>query len=1413
MAPKCAWIASIVFLFVADIVSAQIVPVGSGSYTMQLPPADVAGRNRPPNGTPRVSGQAQGQPIPTADWWTGLLTANDPVLYNYPLSMRAIGSGLVMSFTILGQGANDTRQPMGPEQPVVLGVQGLSGTQPTVSHHTDWTVTASWNQSGRNFNATMGLGMPFVYCTKGSSDVASVVVNTGTVSIQNEMLLITNSIQSTNFAVYAPVGSTWVQAGNTYTSTLAGKNYFSAAMLPPGTTAQTAANTFKQHAYVYPANTEVSWQYNEATAVVQSTYTVTPDVKEGSGSTVLMGLLPHQWAHLSASSPQPGTGTYATVRGTLKVLAGNSFVVENTFKGILSALPNEGRYSTGFDPAALQNKINLIKNVQLNTWTDSYNEGLVMNQLVQVAKIADQMSDTAARNQMMHTVKTRLENWLHASPGENAFVFYYNDTWKTLIGYPSGHSSDANLNDHHFHYGYFISAAAAIEQFEPGWATQWGPMVELLIKDANSPERNSAMFPFLRHFSPYAGHAWASGLLNNDPHGNNQESSSESMNYNASLIHWGQLTGNTQIRDLGIYLYTTEQTAIEEYWFDQNNRNYPANYAHRMASRVWGNGHDRNTFWTADIAAMYGINMYPTTGSSLYLGHNKPYAASLWNEMTTQTGVLGKVDNPNLWYETYWAYLAFTDPAQALALYNNHPSYKPKFGNSDAHAYHWLHSMNGMGTVEATITANYPIAVVFSKAGKKTYVAHNYGAAPITVLFSDGYSMQVPARTLKTSNDADIDAVLTASETKVATNSTVTLSATVSGQGISKVEFYEGTTLLGTSMAPPYTLTTPPLPARIHGFYAKVYAGTAMELSNVVSIVVGNQLPYQGQAASIPTQSIQAGHYDYYEGGLGQGIAYQDATPFNEAGNFRSPEYVDAGPVAGEGNMVGWIEKGEWLEYTVDIEQAGSYDLAIRYTSGNSGGGGPFRLLVDGQPVTDNITVGFTDPNWSVWATKTVPGILLPEGRHILRLAFEGGGFNIGRLTFTYKGSGAPSLQLATQTLSIEAFAGSTQTLGVLANINWTAQSDANWLTVTPAGGFGDGTVTFTAQDNPTTEPRIATVTFTGNGVAAQQVVVNQDAGGTPYLRVNTAQMNFFFSANAAQKIQLVANVAWTVESSEPWLTVSPESGEGVQEITVTAANNTANNGRTATITLSAQDVATVVILVTQNGAPINISLPINFELDGTYVFSDFDGGNGAVVLNPVPNGINASSKVARIICNGGATWAGSLLTLNHMLNFAGQPIISMQVYSPRVGMPILLKLEGNAGPSEVTATTTVANHWETLHWNFTGRPSGVYNKLVFMFDFGTVGNGSAGSTFYFDNIQQLVQPVAMHWVGNVDTAWENPANWSTNAVPTAASVVIIPMGRPRYPVVNISTTVKSLLCIGGTTVTLAEGVVLGLED
>ena len=186
------------------------------------------------------------------------------------------------------------------------------------------------------------------------------------------------------------------------------------------------------------------------------------------------------------------------------------------------------------------------------------------------------------------------------------------------------------------------------------------------------------------------------------------------MQFASSLIHWGTITENDEIRDLGIYIYTTEQTAVEEYWFDINNENFAASTApfsqeYSLVSRVWGNSFDNGTFWTSDIAASYGIELYPIHGGSLYLGHQQDYASSLWNEMTSNTGILNNEENPNLWHDTYWKYLSLTDAQAAIDLYDSNPNRALKFGISDAQTYHWLHSMNALGQIDASITSDYPI--------------------------------------------------------------------------------------------------------------------------------------------------------------------------------------------------------------------------------------------------------------------------------------------------------------------------------------------------------------------------------------------------------------------------------------------------------------------------------------------------------------------------------------------------------------------------------------------------------------------------------------------------------------------------------------------------------------------------------
>lgn len=982
----------IICFFITSPSFSQIINIGEGSYTTQFPGTDVAGRNTYPSGTPYTTGIAATKPSPTNDWWSAQIkNAHTDNLFNYPFTMKTINTGLVATYIPWGVIDDIT--------PVIIGVEGLNSSSAMVSDFSDWTVTMDWSNSGHFFRTTTGIGMPFLYFEKGDSDLAKVQISSGNVQVINEMIVVSDLRNGADFAIYAPVGSTWTQSGNNYTSTLNGKNYWSLAFIPlDAANINAVANEYKKYAYVFPTNTTANWNFDENNSVMRTYFEVEVDVKEGSHNNVLQGLLPHQWSNLADDSPTPEEYSYQSIRGELKTLDGNTFTVENTFYGIIPTLPNLGHYSDGYDLVAMNEKVDLLKNDALATWTDSYNEGQVMNRLIQTARIADQIGNIEARDLMLQTIKERLEDWLSANTGEVAFIFYYNDTWTSMLGYPAGHGQDGNLNDHHFHWGYFIHAASFLEQFEPGWAEEWGEMVNLLVRDAASPNRDDELFPYLRNFSPYAGHCWANGFAT-FPQGNDQESTSESMQFNSSLIHWGSITGNDEIRDLGIYLYTTEQSAVEEYWFDMYERVLDQNHPYSLVSRVWGNSYDNGTFWTNDIAASYGIELYPIHGGSLYLGHNWEYAENLWTEITQNTGILNHQVNDNLWHDIMYQYLSFTDPEAAIDLYDANPNRNLKFGVSDAQTYHWLHAMNVLGRVSTTVTSNSPMAAVFVKDGSNTYVAHNYGSETQMVSFSDGFVLEVPAGKLVTSRDVAIAGSLSSSFNSAHIGGSVNLSLDVTAGNPSKVSFFKGDELLGEDLEAPYSFKAENLAAGYHHFYARIFAEEEYQVSNLVPITVGKQHAFNNEIPNLPG-FFYAGHYDEFEGGVGQGVSYNDVNVENN-GDYRQDEYVDCILDANEGATVHWIAAGEWIEYTVNVEQPGNYNLIFRYACDNNNGGGPFNIESDGVQLKSNISVSSTG-NWNGYRDKLVTNIPLKSGEQVIRLYFENGELNIGKLTFSY---------------------------------------------------------------------------------------------------------------------------------------------------------------------------------------------------------------------------------------------------------------------------------------------------------------------------------------------------------------------------------------------------------------------------
>ncbi len=168
------------------------------------------------------------------------------------------------------------------------------------------------------------------------------------------------------------------------------------------------------------------------------------------------------------------------------------------------------------------------------------------------------------------------------------------------------------------------------------------------------------------------------------------------------------------------------------------------------------------------------------------------------------------------------------------------------------------------------------------------------------------------------------------------------------------------------------------------------------------------------------------------------------------------------------------------------------------------------------------------------------------------------------------------------------------------------------------------------------------------------------------------------------------------------------------------------------------------------NGIVIpQLNMPVSFESTSlNYGLTDFGGNASSIVVDPAVS----SNKVCKIIkSNTAELWAGT--TIGGTTGFGAvipftstSKTISMRVYSPTIGTPIRMKVEDpndDTKSVETEATTSVANAWQTLDFNFANQATGTaalnlaysYKKLTIFFNFGTTGATAGEKTYYFDDI------------------------------------------------------------------------------
>ena len=230
---------------------------------------------------------------------------------------------------------------------------------------------------------------------------------------------------------------------------------------------------------------------------------------EGTGD-LLMVALPH---HLDIMA-NPVTASYKLngIRGDMTGIVGDEWSMTEDLT------PIEWFPPAGIDPSRADSiRAALNEDVVGNDVVagDPYFGGKQMAKLARLSLIAEDMGEEGLAQQFRDKVQPVLESWLD---GTNPDTLLYDTTWGGLVSTNGLVDSAADFGmayyqDHHFHFGYHIYAAAVLAKADPAWGATYEDKVMHNVRDIIDPSGADPQYVFARAKDWYTGHSWANGII------------------------------------------------------------------------------------------------------------------------------------------------------------------------------------------------------------------------------------------------------------------------------------------------------------------------------------------------------------------------------------------------------------------------------------------------------------------------------------------------------------------------------------------------------------------------------------------------------------------------------------------------------------------------------------------------------------------------------------------------------------------------------------------------------------------------------------------------------------------------------------------------------------------------------------
>lgn len=590
--------------------------------------------------------------------------------------------------------------PIGLQSLVLSAAELQSGTTLTTDTLTGFSVNVNLVPSGASspiVTFPMVQGMAFV---TGVYNNAQPIIQSG-LGIVN-VTYVGQVVQGTvyKYRVALNNGFTWLiyvtpsssnYPTNSFTvitsGTIAGPRGFQGtiqvAKLPPGV--QDAETVYDGAAGAYPTGVNITGSVSGTAG----TYVLSRTKAGVTSQDLLIFALPHQVSSFSSSTSSGLTdvqlvtvtkGMATAVKGDSWTLVEPNLPIDMTFapwsvqKGTVNSVSNAAVQA--INQAGL---IELSEDVAAQCNVGSlYFDGKA---LAKFAAIIYAVNDLGGNTSLALSGLAKLES-AYATHVNNQMTYplVYDAIFGGAVSvstYLTGNTGadfgNTLYNDHHFHYGYFVYAAAVIGYIRPAWLNEgtnkaW---VNMLVRDYANSIDNDPYFPFQRMFDWYNGHSWAEGLFESAD-GKNQESSSEDTMASYAIKMWGKVSGDPNMEARGNLMLAVQQRALQDYYlYSNNNTVEPSDFiGNKAAGILFENKIDHTTYFGAEPEYIEGIHMLPLMPHSPYI-RDAPFVSQEWDAYFAPGGIKPVSQVSGGWQGILMANLAIIDPVTSYNYFSN----------------------------------------------------------------------------------------------------------------------------------------------------------------------------------------------------------------------------------------------------------------------------------------------------------------------------------------------------------------------------------------------------------------------------------------------------------------------------------------------------------------------------------------------------------------------------------------------------------------------------------------------------------------------------------------------------------------------------------------------------------------------